>query len=333
MAMGDPIASPDPARRRTVLGLGAAAAALAAPAGAQARYPARPIEFVVAFGAGGTSDIYYRGLCNILSRLLGQSFVVVNKPGAGSAIGTAYIKRAAPDGHTLGNLTEVMMREQVLGSDQYDPRSDFTYIGAAATVPFGWAVRADSPIRTLAEMVEIGRRQPGKIAYGAAGSAKLPSWAMMLLEHRTGAKYLGVPYPSSAAIVVALLSEQIEVICDAPGALAAAVAGGRVRMLAVSSEQRLPQWPDVPTVRESGIDVVTTLPYGVGGPAKLPAEVVSTIEGALARAAADPEHAALVNRLNMAPWVRIGKEYDDYMRSQYAAMPDLMRSFGALPAR
>ncbi len=333
MAMRRSAAAPDGARRRTVLGLGAGLAGLAAPLRAQSRYPARPVEFVVAFGAGGTSDIYYRGLCNILSRQLGQSFVVVNKPGAGSAIGTAYVKRATPDGYTLGNMTEVMMREQLLGSDQYDPRTDFTYIGAAATVPFGWAVRADSPIRSLAEMVETGRRQPGKISYGAAGSARLPSWAMMLLEHRTGAKFLGVPYPGSAAIVVGLLSEQIDVICDAPGALAAAVAGGKARMLAVSSDQRLPQWPDVPTVREAGFDVVTTLPYGVGGPAKLPADVVSTIEGALARAAADPEHTALVNRLNMAPWVRIGKDYDDYMRNQYAAMPELMRSFGALPAR
>ena len=329
----DERAHPGPARRRALRGLAAGACALALPATAQSRYPARPIEFVVAFGAGGTSDIYYRGLCGLLSRFLGQSLVVLNKPGAGSAVGSAYLKRATPDGYTIGNLTEVLMREQLLGADLYDPKTDFTYIGAGATVPFGWAVKAESPIRSLAQMVEIGRKSPEKLTYGAAGSAKLPSWAMKVLEHQTGAKYLGIPYPSSAAIVVALLSDQIDIICDAPGALAATVSGGRVRMLAISSEQRLAQWPDVPTARELGIDATTTLPYGVGGPAKMPAEVVAVIEDALRKAIETPEHQQLVNKLNMAPWVRVGKAYDTYMQTQYAAMPALMQSFGVLPAR
>ncbi len=101
-------------------------------------------------------------------------------------------------------------------------------------------------------------------------------------------------------------------------------------MLAVSSEQRLPQWPDVPTARELGVDATTTLPYGLGGPAGLPAAVVARLEDAMRKAIADPEHTQLIGKLNMAAWSRIGKPYDDYMRAQYAAMPAQLRSFGAL---
>lgn len=317
-------------RRRILAGLGAVSSLIVIPSRAQPSYPSRPIEFVVSFGAGGTSDIYFRGLTGILSRYLNQSIVVVNKPGAGSTIGSAYLKRAAPDGYTLGNITEVMMREQLLGSNLFDPRSDFTYIGAATTVPFVWAVKADSPVKSLNQMVDIARQSPGKLSYGAAGSAKLPSWAMKILEHRTGARLLGIPYKGSGAIVTALLSGEIDIICDAPGALAGIVAGGQVRMLAVSSDERLPQWPDVPTAREVGVDATTTLPYGVGGPAGMPANVVSALEDAMRKAAADPEHDRLVERLNMAKWVRIGQEYDAYMRKQYDEMPELLRSFGAL---
>lgn len=316
--------------RRHVLGLlGVGAATAGFPALGQT-YPAKPIELVVCYGAGGTSDIYYRGLGMILSRQLGQQIVVVNKPGAGSAVGSAYIKNAAADGYTIGNLTEVMMRERLLGSTLYDPAKDFTYIAVGATVPFGWAVRADSPIKTLNELVEAGKKTPGKLTYGAAGSPKLPSWAMKVLESQTGASYLGVPYPSSAAIINAALGGQIDLICDAVGAMAGTVGGGRLRMLAVSSEQRLSQWKDVPTARELGIDATTTLPYGLGGPAGMPAAVVARLEDAMRKAVADPEHQQLVDRLNMAQWVRVGKPYDDYMRSQYAAMPAQMKSFGAL---
>ena len=101
-------------------------------------------------------------------------------------------------------------------------------------------------------------------------------------------------------------------------------------MLAVSSEQRLPQWPDVPTARELGVNATTTLPYGLGGPAGMPTAVIARLEDAMRKAIADPEHQQIVDRLNMAQWVRIGKPYDDYMRSQYAAMPAQMRAFGAL---
>ena len=317
-------------RRRTLGILGAAAASVALPVRAQQAYPSRPIEMVVCYGAGGTSDIYYRGLANIVARYLGQSFVVLNKPGAGSTVGTAFIKSGAPDGYRIANITEVMMREQILGNGSFDPARDFTYIGVGASVPFGWAVRTDSPIKSLGQLVENGRKNPGGLTYGAAGSPKLPSWAMKVLETQTGARFTGVPHPSSSAILVAAIGGHIDLICDAVGAMAAAVAGQRIRMLAVSSEQRLPQWPDVPTAKELGIDATTMLPYGVGGPAGMPPAVVAKLEEALQKAYADPEHQELIGKLNMASWVRIGKDFDTYMRAQYSGLPAQLRAFGAL---
>ncbi len=323
----DPVVSPI-TRRRTLALLGGAAAAVALPARAQA-YPSKPIEMVVCYGAGGTSDLYYRGLGLILSRHLGQPIVIVNKPGAGSAIGSAYIKNAAPDGYTIGNITEVMMRENLLGNSLYDPAKDFTYIAVGATVPFGWGVVPESPLKTLNQLVDEGKKFPGKLSYGAAGSPKLPSWAMKVLESQTGARYLGVPYPSSAAIITAALGGQIDLICDALGAMASMVAGNRLRVLAVSSEQRLPQWPNVPTARELGVNATTTLPYGVGGPAGMPPAVVARLEEAMRKAVAEPEHQQLVDRLNMATWTRIGKPFDEYMRAQYAGLPAQLTAFGA----
>ncbi|NYT22057.1 tripartite tricarboxylate transporter substrate binding protein [Alcaligenaceae bacterium] len=317
--------------RRQALGLMAAgAAAIALPSHARAAYPRRPIELVVCYGAGGTSDIYYRGLANILARELGQQFVVVNKSGAGSTIGTAYIANSVPDGHTVGNITEVMMRERLLGNGAFDPARDFTYIGVGASVPFGWAVRADSPIESLRQLVEEGRHSPEKLSYGAAGSARLPSWAMKVLESRTGARFMGVPFASSSAILTAALGGHIDLICDAVGAMAGAVAGGNMRMLAVSSEERLPQWRDVPTAKELGFDATTTLPYGVGGPAGMPADVVAVLEQALRKAYHDPEHQELIGKLNMASWIRLGSDFDSYMRTQYDALPGQLRAFGAL---
>lgn len=316
-------------RRQLVVGAGAAAFA-AVPAAAQSGYPSRMIELVVCYGPGGTSDIYYRGLAAILTRYLGQSFVVINKPGAGSTIGTAYIKNAAADGYTIGNITEVMMREQLLGNGSFDPARDFSYIGCGASVPFGWGVRQDSPIKTLAQLVEEGRKNPGKLTYGAAGSPKLPSWAMKIFEARTGARFLGVPYRSSSEIINAALGGFIDIICDAIGALVGTVAGGGIRMLAVSSEQRIPAWPDVPTASELGIDATTMLPYGVGGTAGIPAPVLATLEQALRKAYADPEHQDLLRKTHMASWQRIGADFDAYMRSQYAALPGQLREFGAL---
>lgn len=323
----DPVVSPV-TRRRSLALLGGAVAAIALPARAQT-YPAKPIQMVVCYGAGGTSDLYYRGLGQILSRQLGQPIVVVNKPGAGSAIGSAYIKNAAPDGYTIGNITEVMMREHLLGTNLYDPANDFTYIASGATVPFGWGVIPDSPLKTLNQLVDEGKKSPGKLSYGAAGSPKLPSWAMKVLESQTGARYLGVPYPSSSAIITAALGGHIDLICDALGAMAGTVAGNRLRVLAISSEQRLAQWPNVPTARELGVNATTTLPYGVGGPAGMPPAVVARLEDAMRKAVAEPEHQQLVDRLNMATWTRIGKPFDDYMRSQYAAMPAQLTAFGA----
>jgi len=318
--------------RRQILGfMTAGSASMVLPARAQAQFPSRTIELVVAYGAGGTSDVYYRGLANILARQQGWQVIILNKSGAGSTIGTAFIKNAKPDGYTIGNITEVMMRERLLGtSDAFDPLRDFTYIGVGAMVPFGWAVRVDSPIKSLAQLVETGRSAPKSLSYGSAGSPKLPSWAMKLLEFRTGAQFLGVPFASSAAILTSALGGHIDLICDALGALAGSVASGHMRMLAVSTEERLPQWPDVPTAKELGFDVVTTLPYGVGGPANMPPDVVAKFEDALLKAFKDPAHQELLNNLNMAPWIRMGKDFDAYMRAQYKDMPAQLRAFGAL---
>ena len=311
--------------RRTLLG---AAASLAAVGVGHGAVPDRPIRLICPWSPGGTVDLYLRGLAPLLGQQLGQSLVIENRGGASGAVGTALLRNQRPDGGVLAGVTEAVFRIAMVQPVGYDPLADFTYLAGGCALVWGWSVPRNSPIRSLADLVERGRARPDALSYAAGGTAANPPLGMKILEHRSGARFLFVPYAGGGEMLAAAMSGAVDVVFDAVGAVAGAVESGEMRVLAVAAEERFPRWPDVPTAREQGVDVVHTLPTGLIAPRGLPAYLAAGSEQAMLRAVDMPEHALLLQRLNLAPWRRDAAAYRAHVEELFRTMPALMRAVG-----
>jgi tripartite-type tricarboxylate transporter receptor subunit TctC len=309
-----------------------AATALAAPGARAAPLPDRPVRMLCPWSPGGTADLYTRGVSPIIARHLGQSFIVENRGGASGSVGTAYLRNQRPDGSVIATVTEAVFRIALVQPVGYDPLQDFTFLAGGAALVWGWAVPRASPIRDLRDLVERGRARPGSLSYAAGGTAANPPLGMKVLEHRTGAGFLFVPYAGGGEMINAAMSGTVDVVFDSVGAVAGMVDGGEMRLLAVAAEERFPRWPAVPTAREAGFDVLHALPPGFIAPRGLPPDLAALFERAMLASVDDPEHAQLVQRLNLAPWRRDAAAYAAHLRDLFQTLPPLLRALGMLPA-
>jgi tripartite-type tricarboxylate transporter receptor subunit TctC len=272
--------------------LAASTPAPALAADSRPAFPVKPVQVVVPFSAGGPNDIFGRAVARKMSDTLGQSFIVVNRDGAGGVIGTDLVAKATPDGYTIlfngsGPLTiEPAFRTKPL----YDPLRDFTPIGLFAKIPFVMLVNANSPARDVRELVSLARAKPGQLNYGSAGFGGAIFLATELFKVATGADIVHVPYKGAAPSMTALLGGQIDVaLIGAPTAVPA-VRAGRVRALATTGSQRLDLLPDVPTMAEAGVkDYEFTQWYGLLAPARVPRPVIDVLHAALVGTTSDPE--------------------------------------------
>lgn len=311
--------------RRAVLG---AAGALAA--GAARAQQDRPIRLLCSWTPGGTIDLYCRGSAPIIARHLGQSFVVENRGGASGSIGTAYLKNQRADGSIIAGVTEAVFRIAMVQPVDYDALTDFTYLAGTNALVWGWAVRSDSPIRDLRDLVARARARPEGISYAAGGTAANPPVGMKLLEHRTGTRFLFVPFAGGGDMVNAAMAGTVDLVFDSLGAVAGMVEGGRMRLIAVAAPERIARYSDVPTARELGFDVTHELPTGFIAPRGLPAAQREAFERAILAAADDPEHDQLLTRLNLARWRRSGAQYEAHVRELFRTLPPLLREIGML---
>ncbi len=316
--------------RRLALGGGIALPALGLRA--QGALPDRPIRLVCPWTPGGTTDTYLRGIAPIVSRHLGQTLVVENRAGASGAVALAWLKTQRPDGSVIAGVTDASFRIALLQQVQYDPRTDFTFLAATGTLNFGWAVLRDSPIRDLRDLCERARARPEGISFAAGGTPSNPPYGMRLLEYRTGTRFLFVPFAGGGQMINAVMSRDVDLVFDALGALAGVIDGGALRALAVAADERFARWPDVPTAREQGFDVAVDLPCGFIAPRGMAPDLVQLFEAAFRKAAEDPEHAALLARLNLGPFWRDAHDYDTHVRSSLDALPAIYRAIGMLPA-
>ncbi|WP_243736985.1 tripartite tricarboxylate transporter substrate binding protein [Cupriavidus sp. L7L] len=243
-------------RRAIYASLGAIAlvAANANASPADARYPDRPVKIVVGFAPGGTNDILARVLSTKLQQRLKQSFVVENKPGANSAIGTDYVAKAAPDGYTLlvsssGGLTT---NPVTMANLAYDPVKDFEPIALLGSFPLVVTVNASLPVKNYAELVSYAKSKPdGMLNHGAISSSF--QLASELLASKSGIKLNQVNYRGSGPALVALMAGEVDVECVDSAAVLPQMKSGKLRALAVTTAKRSPAWPGVPTVAESGV--------------------------------------------------------------------------------
>ena len=263
---------------------------LAQAADAVKDYPLRPVRMVSPFAAGGTSDIVGRILAPRLAERLGQNFIVENRPGAGSIIGTGYVARATPDGHTLllgsGAFTSVAA---VTRSLPYDPVGDFNWVSMVVTYPFVIVVRPDSAIRTVNDLAAAARKSPGKTIYGSVGAGSVFHLAAELFATMTGTELLHVPYKGGAEPLAELMGGRIHVIFTTLAGAYPHIEANRVRAVAVASRERSPQLPALPTVAESLPGYEVTSFQGIAAPRATPRAVIARLNREIGAVLALPE--------------------------------------------
>lgn len=258
-------------------------------------YPSGPVTLIVPYAAGGTTDVVARQFAVALQNALKQSVVVENKPGATGTLGALALKRARPDGYTLALIPATVFRQPFIQKTAYDPAKDFTYLSRISGYTFGIVVRADSPWRSWQDLVKAAKASPGKYSYGTPGLFSTPHITMLEIGMRTGTSLNTVPFKSDGECLPALMGGHVD-MCAAGSSAGTLVDGGKLRWLNLWTEHRSSRWPDVPVLRNLGIDIVSSSPYGIAGPKGMSEEVVRVLENALHQAAVDPLHMAALKR-------------------------------------
>ena len=277
------------------------AAALAATPNASAvDYPVRPIKLVVPYAAGGPTDVLGRLVADYLGRDLKQAVIVENKPGAQGAIGAEAVARAEPDGYTLfvaaGSI--IVLNPMLYKKLSYDPVRDFRMLALVTDLPVVMEVHPSVPAKTVAEFVAYAKQNPGKLNFGSAGTGGTIHLAGEMFKQMAGIEMTHVPYKGAGPALTDLLSGNIQVMFDSMGTALPPVKAGLLRPLGVSSTQRSPDLPDVPTIAESGYpDYAVSVWYGIVAPSKLPDEIAQKISASLDRALNDDTFRASLERI------------------------------------
>ncbi len=298
------------AKTRRLL-LASCAAALLAPAGgvlAQG-YPSKPITLIVPWPAGGSTDRHMRLLAEIASKHLGQNIIVENKPGAGGTLGPGTMALTAkPDGYTIAQFPMGMLRVPHMQKTPWNPLTDFSYIIGVSGYTFGFTVRTDSPYKSFNDYIAAARKAPGKMDYGSTGIGTSPHLLMEELAENAHVQLTHVPFKGNADLQQALLGGHVSAQSDATG-WDKFVDAGQMRLLLTFGEQRTKRWPNVPTAKELGYNVVSSSPYGIVGPKGMDPAVMKTLHDAFKKAMDDPRHQEVLEQLNQQLWYRSGEDY------------------------
>jgi len=258
-------------------------ATIALGAGAQ-DYPSHPVTMVVPFPPGGVADITARPVAEAMGRFLKQAVVVENKSGAGGGVGMQYVSRAKPDGYTvllaLSSISIIPEADKVLGRDPMFQLSQLVPIARFTADPTVLAVRADSPYKSVSDLVEAAKKSPGTIPYGSSGNYGTMHVPMEMLSGAANVKMLHVPFTGAGPAVVALLGGQVEALSTGPSTVMGHVKAGKIRVLATWGESRHPALPDVPTLKELGYDAQFSQWTGLFVPAATPEPVIAKLREA-----------------------------------------------------
>ncbi len=316
-----------------VLALIAAIGFLGWPAHADT-WPERPVKIMVPFAAGGPSDSMARITAEDLSAALGQTFVVENEPGAGGAIAGATVVRAASDGYTLywatpGQITIL----PAIAKLSYDPTKDLLPITAVGENRFGLVVNPKTlPVATIGQFIDFVRAQPGKIAFASAGAGTITHLAMELLARRANLRMIGIPYKGIAPAFTDVIAGHVPTMFASLADAIEQDKGGTVKLLAVSSRDRVSTVPDVPTVSESGVPGFHIVSWnGLMAPFGTPRVVIERIADEIGRAARTPAFAERLTRLGFAPVGSTPQEFAAAISAEIPIWMEAVRSAGLKP--
>jgi len=317
-------------QRRQLLQSAAALAmpALSALGLAQAQsFPVRPIKLIVAFPAGGPTDITMRSLADNASRILGQPVIVENKPGAGGTLPAQQLQGAAPDGYTVAQIPLGVFRLGYTTKINWDPIKDITYVINVTGYAFGIVVPANSPFKTWADFVAYAKANPGKLTYGSTGTLTSPHLTTELIAQKAGIELQHVPYKGSADLMLAVLSGQLMAAADSTG-FAPQVEAGKLRVLNTWGEKRLDKFPDAPTLKELGYDIVQNSPFGIGAPRGTPPEVIKRLHDAFKKAMEEPSYVAALGRYDMLPNYMGSADYTRFAQETFGREKALIQKLG-----
>lgn len=310
-----------PVSRRTLLA-GAATAALAgtSPPAFADDYPSKPIRLIVGFAPGASTDLSARIVADAISKTLGQPVVVENRPGAGSAIAIDYVAKSAPDGYTLlqCNSDGVSALPAVKPSTSYRPDS-LAYISRLIENPVVLAINPALPMKTMAELIAYAKANPpGKLRSGTSGVGGIPDLTTLLLSQQTGIEITRVPYGGTAPALTDMLGGFIEMAFITPSTVGPYAKAGKVRLLATTAPHRDPNWPDVPTMAESGLPGLTVeVWYGITGPAALPQNVLDRLRKAVVDALHDPAVKDRLAKANLEAAPLAGDDFKKFAEDEY----------------
>ncbi len=306
-------------RREFMSSTTAVVAGIAMPSLARAQaFPARPIKYICPWPAGGSTDAVMRALAESAGKTLGQTIIIENKPGAGGMLGAIEMLSAKPDGYTLTQLPHGVFRIPHMQKVAYDTLKDFTWIACLTGYTFGLVVPADSPIKSIKDLVAYAKANPEKFTYGSTGTGTSPHLAVEEFAQRAGIKLTHVPFKGNADNMQAVLGGHVMGASDATG-WGPHVDSGKLRLLATYGSKRTKRWSSVPTLDELGYQTVSDSPFGVCGPKGMDPGIVRTLHDAFKKTLEDPAVLATFDKFDQAVIYMNTEQYTKFARDSFAA--------------
>jgi tripartite-type tricarboxylate transporter receptor subunit TctC len=293
---------------------------------AQSAFPTRPLELTVLFGPGSGADLLARKLAELAAKDLGQPVAVVNRTGAGGAVGYTHVKGQPADGYALVWNSNSVSTAYHAGNMKFDYTA-FAGVAQLTTEPVSLAVKTDAPWKDMREFVAHAKANPGKVRVGNSGRGSFTHLVAVALDNLTGAKLVHVPFGRELAITT-VLGDKIEASVQLPAEIMTQVTGGQVRILAITGDKHLSTLPGVPTFAESGVDVTLSLWRGIAAPKGTPEAVIARLERGFTAAAQSAEFREFASRLGAAVEIRGAREFDALMARENRELAALMEQIG-----
>jgi tripartite-type tricarboxylate transporter receptor subunit TctC len=292
---------------------------------AQEAYPTRSIRLLVGFAAGGATDVTFRKLGELASRQLGQPIIIENKPGAGATLAPSTMaKTERPDGYTIAAATAGLLRYPYMQKVDWDPIKDFTWIAGLGGYSFALAVNADSPLKSVNDLLVYAKENPGKVTIATAGAGTTMHLLAEALAGMAGIEITHVGYRGSSEAGTAVLGGHTMAMVDAVGTILPHSESGKMRVLLSFDAQPTDWLRGVPTAKSLGYDLVYPAPYGLVGPKDMPAPIVDKLYQAFRAAAESDEYRKLLETLKQTEWHRGPRDYEQWAREFYVSERSLV---------
>ena len=314
-------------RNRLMIAIAALGMLVSLEAHAQ-EYPTKPITLIVPWPAGGSTDISMRAIAESASKILGQPIAIDNKAGGGGTVGPATMAAAAkPDGYTIAQIPITVFRLPLMQDVSWDASKDFTYIVHLTGYTFGVTTSADGPFTKWQDVVDYAKANPGKVTYATPGTGTSLHIGMEQIAAMAGIKLTQVPFKGGAETNAAVLGQHTMLQADSTG-WRPLVDAGKLRLLMVWTEKRSPNFPDAPTLKELGYNLVYDSPFGIAGPKGMDPKIVAKLHDAFKKAIEDPAVVATLAKYDMVPNYKNTEDYKKFVGDVTASERKVIESLG-----